>query len=362
MPVVPALVAVGGAIASKAIAGGGGDAPQAAPIVDPVTGAQHQQAWNNSQQGLNNQADFTNALQGQNGIANQSQVFDQLGNVVNGTGFNPAQAQLANATGANVANQSAMAAGQRNSGANAGLIARQAAMTGAGIQQQAAGQSAALQANQSLNALGQQGQIAGQQVGNLAQANQAYGQMAQQQLGTTLQAGSAANNAAVNQQNSINQINQQRNEANNKSNAALIGGIGQGVNLGYDAMKTQAVAPPPSGTGGGTSLGSTPAQFATGGSVGMVHTPMPNGPAHGFSQHLHRLAKGGNVGGKLKEGGGVPGQAKEAGNSYANDTVHAMLSPGEIVLPRSVTQGPNPAANAAAFVQAIMAKKGLPRK
>lgn len=57
----------------------------------------------------------------------------------------------------------------------------------------------------------------------------------------------------------------------------------------------------------------------------------------------------------------VPGKPKVGGakNSYANDNVKALLSPGEIVLPRSVTQSKDPVNNAAKFVQAVMAKQGL---
>lgn len=63
-----------------------------------------------------------------------------------------------------------------------------------------------------------------------------------------------------------------------------------------------------------------------------------------------------------RSGGGVmasaPGQRAVApGNSYANDKVPAVLSEGEIVLPRSVTQSRNPPAAAMRFVQAVMAKK-----
>lgn len=52
------------------------------------------------------------------------------------------------------------------------------------------------------------------------------------------------------------------------------------------------------------------------------------------------------------QGGKVPGHAKVAGNSYANDTVPAMLSPGEIVVPREVVaQGPEAARS---FIAALM--------
>jgi len=59
---------------------------------------------------------------------------------------------------------------------------------------------------------------------------------------------------------------------------------------------------------------------------------------------------------QMRTGGTVPGRAQVAGDSRQNDTVAAMLSPGEIVVPRSkVMQGPEAAAR---FVAAVMAKKG----
>lgn len=42
----------------------------------------------------------------------------------------------------------------------------------------------------------------------------------------------------------------------------------------------------------------------------------------------------GSIGGNYAYGGRIPGQAS-GGDSYSNDTVHAMLSPGEYVVPRS---------------------------
>lgn len=58
------------------------------------------------------------------------------------------------------------------------------------------------------------------------------------------------------------------------------------------------------------------------------------------------------------KGGTVPGQAKVAGNSFKNDTVPAELSPGEIVVPRSITQGPNAGERAKKFVEQLLARKG----
>lgn len=51
-------------------------------------------------------------------------------------------------------------------------------------------------------------------------------------------------------------------------------------------------------------------------------------------------------GGVMMKAGGVPGQAEHAGDNYANDKVPAMLSPGEVVVPRSViADGPKAAAH-----------------
>jgi hypothetical protein len=79
-------------------------------------------------------------------------------------------------------------------------------------------------------------------------------------------------------------------------------------------------------------------------------------------------AKGGMVK-NLKQGGRVKAdnlkeKAKVRGNSYSNDTIPAMLSEDEVVIPRDVMQSKDPVKNAAKFVQAILAKKrvGLKRK
>jgi hypothetical protein len=60
----------------------------------------------------------------------------------------------------------------------------------------------------------------------------------------------------------------------------------------------------------------------------------------------------------MKAGGGVPGFARVAGDSPQNDTVHAMLSPGEIVVPRSIVHNPE---KAKAFIEALNKKKGAPQ-
>jgi len=56
----------------------------------------------------------------------------------------------------------------------------------------------------------------------------------------------------------------------------------------------------------------------------------------------------------MKSGGPVPGQAHVRGDSLKNDTVPAMLSPGEVVLPRTVSHDPEAASE---FVRHINARK-----
>ncbi len=58
----------------------------------------------------------------------------------------------------------------------------------------------------------------------------------------------------------------------------------------------------------------------------------------------------------------VPGKPKVTGDNLKNDVVPAMLSPGEIVIPRSIAQHPDAPSRAAAFVQAIQAKHRANRK
>lgn len=53
------------------------------------------------------------------------------------------------------------------------------------------------------------------------------------------------------------------------------------------------------------------------------------------------------------KGGEIPGQAPAPGDSPQNDTVPAMLSPGEVVLPRSVAQSEDAPEDAADFVAAL---------
>lgn len=215
--------------------GGGGNFQAGSTQIDkPTTVGQANTAYDQTQQGIAQQQAFVNALNGQNGIQNQSGVFNQLQGVANGTGPNPAQAALNQATGQNVANQAALMASQRGAGANAGLLARQAAQQGANIQQQVAGQGATLQAQQQLGALGQLGGIAGQQVGQQAGAIQGLNAATQGQQQNLLSGINAQNQAGVQMQSNINSANAGVQSEVAKGQQGILGGVlgGAGSALG----------------------------------------------------------------------------------------------------------------------------------
>jgi len=270
---------------------------------------------------INQQQQFVDALGGQNGIGNQSNVFNQqqmlanqLGRQAQGQGPNPALNQLSMTTGQNIANQAALMAGQRGVGNNPGLAARNIANQGAAIQQQATGQAALQRAQQQLAAQqqlqAQQGQMAGLASQQVGQQHSALQGMAGTALG--------------NQQQLLGM------QANmNNANAGIAGTNAQSQAGGFGSIMG--------------SIGSAvlPGVFAGGGEV-----TNSSGPQSFLGQYAKSFEKGGKVAGK----------AKIKGNSYSNDKVPALLSPGEIVLPRSVTQSDEPIEKSKKFVSAVMAK------
>lgn len=244
----------------------------------------------------------------QNGYLNQSNVFGQqqalagqLGQMAQGQGPNPAQAALNQSTGQNIASQAALMAGQRGAGANPGMVGRNIAQQGGALQQQAVGQGATLQAQQQLAAI----QALQQQQGLLASTSGQ--QVAQQQA----QGNAVSQNVLGNQgqifgmqanQNSANAGVQQQNA---KSQAGVVGGILNGI---------------------GSAIG-----LSQGGNV----------PQSKVGMFLANV---------MKDGGKVAGKSQVKGDSPKNDTVPAMLSPGEIVVPRSAAGSPD---KAAAFAKAV---------
>lgn len=277
----------------------------------------------------------TQALPGQAQQANQNyaqanQGLNDLATMLkaqaSGTGPNLANQQLQRATAQNTANQAALQAGQRGAGANVGLMARQIGQQGANLQQQMAGQSAEnvlaqqLAAQQQLAGVyGQQGQMANQNFG-ISQGGIQHGN----ELGANI----AGQNAKMNQ--------------------GIIGGIAQG---GASAIGLAE--------GGELDTGFKDSGFSNSFLVGKKPgIPMGAMMAHGglpFSPMDYT------------SGGEIQAQAPEQkatvqGNSYSNDKIPGMLSEGEVVLPREVTQHPNAPQMAAQFMSQVMAGKHRAKK
>lgn len=209
---------------SGGAAGTGFSAPVAADIKNPTTTEQVGQSYDQNQEALRQQQRLVDALGGQNGLQNQSSVYGQLQGVANGQGPNPAQAMLSQQTGANIQNQAALMAGQRGASSNVGLMARQAGMQGGNLQQQAVGQGATMQANQSLNALNQMGGIANTQVGNLMAGTNAYTGAQQAQQANLLNSMSGQNTANVGSTSSYNAANAGLANAQLQGQQAVVGG------------------------------------------------------------------------------------------------------------------------------------------
>lgn len=296
-------------------------------VQNPVSQGQYETSHGQSQEALAQQAQFLQALQAQGGIQNQADVYNQLSGIAQGQGPNPAQAALQQATAQNAAQQAALMASQRGSGANIGLMARQAAMQGGNLQQQAAQQAAVLQAQQSLGAINSMGNIAGQQVGNQAAALSGYNQFAQNNQAQMLQGLNAQNDARL-RQGAINAgVSSENTAAKQKTQSGLIQGAGSALGM----------------AAGGT-----------------VPSPSQSHTAEGgLGQYFSHFARGGQAQHFSDHSKPVPGKAKMKGDNLKNDTVSAKLSPGEIVIPRSVAQGKDAVKKSAEFVAAVLKRNSL---
>jgi hypothetical protein len=260
---------LGSVVSMLGLGGGAGgtgfSGPQAAPISNPVTQDQINAAMTGTNQSMAGQQSLLGALQAQNGLGNQTNVYNQMQGVANGTGPNPAQAMLNQSTGQNVANQAALMAGQRGAGANAGLLARQAAMQGANTQQQAAGQGAVMQANQSLNALGQLGGMAGNMAANQIGQTNANTQAQQANQAQLLGNAQAFNNAQVSNQSSINAANAGMAGAKMGQMGSAIGGamsgLAAGAMMGAAAAEGGAVDRLPKMANGGEAFAGPSSRF-----------------------------------------------------------------------------------------------------
>lgn len=318
------------------------------------------------------------AAQGAQGMGSQSALTQALLEQMAGGGPSPAQQALANATGANIANQAALMASQRGAGANAGLLARQAAQQGAGIQQQAAGQGALMRAQERLAAQNALQNLAGNQIGQQAGAVGNLNQFALQNQGQmmNMMAGQNAANQAM-QQAAMKQGGGVIGGLLNAAGGALAGPIGNLFSgSGTSGFEMPEMGSSFRGAGQSSALGSsadlTPAsmgsQYAqspkTSKSLGGNYSFAQGGQVPDSINAIHDIYHGGMYQPKMSNyemGGSVPGAPKVNYDSEKNDVVDAKLSPGEIVLPLSVTKSEDPVNEAAKFVAAILAKKGNPK-
>lgn len=368
-----------------------------------------QQSFLNKAVGQNGFANQSDVLSRQNNLVSQQQgLADQLQGVANGTGPNPAQAMLQQATNQNMKQAAGLVAGTK--GINPALAARLAGQQAGQMNQNSAGQAAQMGAQQQLaglSALGQQQQAMGSTVNSMG--NLANTQVAQQLQGDQgLQnATSGYNQAAqglqgqlLGMQANVNSANGaiqgQTAQAQGKAVNDLFGGAMSGAGSAMMAHGGQVRMASGGETPDMSSLGMKPggpqssigrmlsgAGSFMGGSAqdqGSVYKGTQNfvsGLANAFSSQptidvsgapqsdksnvsandMVMAAYGGKIPKNMKGGGHVPGKAKFKGDTLKNDTVPAMLSPGEMVVPRTIAQSGDPE-KAKAFIAALMAKNG----
>lgn len=302
-----------------------------------------------------NRNQFNQTFQNQNALAQQLQQQAM------GQGPNPAQIQLQQATNRNIQQNAGFLSSQK--GLSPALAARLAAQNQAQVGQQAAGQGALMGAQQQLNAQGALANVYGQQ-----------SQGAQNMYGANQ--GAIGNyNSALNGQSQVNAgVASGNQQMAGKLAGGLLGGVGAKLGFADGGMV------PHYASGGFTQgfmsgFNGAPMQPAWQTATQPQITPyfdvpgaIKNTVGGWFSNHADQNAM---VGGPMdqeqapmqqplmaSEGATVPGQAEVRGDSLKNDTQPAMLSPGEIVIPRHITMHANAPELAAKFVELELAKHG----
>lgn len=236
----------------------------------------------------------------------QMSFIDQLKAQAAGQGPSIAQQQLQTATDANISQ--AMAAGQTQAGHGLNNMAAQRAIAGTQgkLQQESANQSALLRNQEMLQArtmLGNTlGGVRGQNISATTDAEKL-----RQNWNIALLDESARKRAADNQL------------------------AGSAINAGGGAVEKWAAGQP-----------------------GKTAPTQPTQPAQPTAPDVEPPT---DYSGGLASGGLIAGRAPSTGDSPSNDTVPALLSPGEIVIPRSVAQSEDAPDKAAAFVAAIKSNK-----
>jgi len=271
---------------------------------------QLQQTYQQQQDAMQKMAGFVAATQPgmAQGLASQQALSGQLGQMAQGLGPSVGEAVLQKQAGDITAQQAALMGSQRGASQNVGLVGRQAAQAGMQAQQQAASQAAIQRAGEQLSAIQQLQALSGQQVGQQQAGLGMYGQSALQAQQQALQA-------------------QQAQEAARTSMAQTREST-RGSILG----KTLDFAAALKGK-------------AEGGEVK---------PEEAFDivEFLNAVKP-------MAHGEKIPGKAKVDGDSLKNDTVPALLSPGEIVVPRTAAKDPE---KAAAFAKSVAMRSSKKKK
>lgn len=273
---------------------------------------------------------------GQGGFGKQNDLYSAYGALAAGQGPNPALALLQQQTGQNNAAQAALMAGQRGVSANPALMSRQIAQQGSMNQQNAIGQGAAMQAQQQLAAMQAQAGLAGQMVGNQMGAGGMYNDAYQNSLNSMLGANQATN--ANNVELSQARAKAKQEQYKNMFDAGMGGSMAAAQYFGKSG-----------GAGGGgatpmpANVASTIPSFAHGGEVEKEEEQI---------SLLDFLSQ--QPGMIMSKSPVVPGMPIKKGDHEDNDVVPALLSPGEIVIPRSHAADPK---KAAAFARAVAARK-----
>lgn len=394
-----------------------------------ITSGTNQQQIANSLAGvsgaLNQQQQIVSAVapgatQGANAQANLS---NQLTAESNGQGPNPAQAQYT---------QNIQNAAQQQAGAIAGtkgispaLAARMASEQGSGALQNAAGQAATTEAQQTLAAQNNLANLSSTQVSQGQEAVQGINNAQQNEQNILQNANTSANNAAVGMQSNENNVNSNTAIANQNTNKGLVGGLISGVgsitglfahggevkHMASGGVAAPAIAGPQSSVGqwlnSGSSASSAPSIASSpvvqstdwGGGLNKKKSsasssseePSPSANDLGLDEgsldaaapdaaagagmaggaldsSLGSLAVvAANKGGLMQTGGKVnPHDAKQkavvAGDSLKNDKIPTMLSAGEEVIDRETLADPGPIGQMARAVAAHINAKNKGKK
>jgi len=266
------------------------------------------------------EAETFGALAGSRGVgAEQAALAEALRAQAEGRGLSLAQLQYRQALeGAQAAAASQLASARGLSPAQAQRLMLQQQ---AGMRAQAAGQSAQLRL--------QEQQAAQAALGNL------LGQRRQQDLlGGQLAAGLYGQAGSLGMQRALEQ--------------ARLDQMATAGAMGLEQYEQQRATQAAGAAAGGVAAG-TGAYMSAQGRQGQTPAATPAAAAAAPAAPVR--ARGGAA---PRE---IPGKAKYKGDTRSNDTVPALLSPGEIVLPRTVAQSEDAPDKAKKFVQAIKKQK-----